>query len=87
MFDEDKVGCALLTKKMYARIEENVVEMYENLGICKHPITACITICHFVCKFGIRIADERWLIGFGKTALKLSPMFVGGMNALLKRHV
>lgn len=38
MFDEDKVGCASLTKKMYAQIEENVVEMYENLGICKHPI-------------------------------------------------
>lgn len=37
MIDDDKVNCTL-TKKLYAQIEENVVKMYEDLEICKHPI-------------------------------------------------
>ena len=36
MFDEDKVGSALLTKKKYAHIEKKVVDLYIELKLNTH---------------------------------------------------
>lgn len=38
MFNEDKAGCALLTKKKYAHIEKKVVDLYIELTLNKHPL-------------------------------------------------
>ena len=38
MFDEDKVGGALLTKKKYAYIEKKVVDLYIELTLSTHPL-------------------------------------------------
>ncbi|MBQ8374867.1 MAG: ImmA/IrrE family metallo-endopeptidase [Clostridia bacterium] len=50
MFDEDKVGGALLTKKKYAHIEKKVVDLYVELDLSEHPLNpfAIAKYCGYV---------------------------------------
>ena len=73
MFDEDKVGGALLTKKKYAYIEKKVVDLYIELTLSTHPLNpfSIAKGCGYIvlpysslCDEAVNLLREKELDGF-----------------------
>ena len=73
MFDEDKAGGALLTKKKYAHIEKKVVDLYIELKLKRHPLNpfAIAKDCGYIvlpysslCVEAVDLLREKEMDGF-----------------------